>query len=341
MLAMPPIVTGILSYGMSGKVFHAPFLAENENFIFRAVVERSTKVAQSRYPNILSYTSVEALLADPEIELVVVNTPNDTHVEFAMQALKAGKHVLIEKPFAPTAAEAQALFDLGRAVGRVVLPYHNRRFDSDFKSLKYIVDKHLTGAAIELHLRFDRYRPEIGPKTFKETRKPAAGVMFDLGSHLLDQVISLFGKPKSSTKILSKNRDHSKVDDYGCLILNYSNGPQVFITCSLLVAAPLPSLVLHGTVGTFIKERSDVQETQLLAGIVPSDPNYGQEQDGQAGTLTVVHADKTVETLPVPSAQGSYMDVYDAVFSHIRMREPYYVTEEQILIQLEILSSLK
>src|SRR5690606_36612988 len=189
-----PIITGVLSYGMSGRVFHTTFLDQSNYFELRAVVERSQKNAQNDYPEIISYNKVEDLFADDLIELVVVNTPNDTHVDFARKALLAGKHVLIEKPFAPTFKDAAQLFELGAKVGKKVLPYHNRRFDSDFLSLKEVIEKGFVGKPIELHIRFDRYTPGLSQKVFKEKKNRAAnGVLFDLGSHLLDQTISLFG----------------------------------------------------------------------------------------------------------------------------------------------------
>src|SRR5690606_9368380 len=175
------IVTGILSYGMSGRVFHAPFVHKKSRFELRAVVERHEKRAQQRYPDVISYDSVAELLSDDKIELVIVNTPNDTHVDYATQALKAGKHILVEKPFAPSADEARKLFALGKEVGRHVMVFQNRRWDSDFKLLKRVVERETLGELIEMHVRFDRYRMEKSPKKFKELKIPGSGVLYDLG----------------------------------------------------------------------------------------------------------------------------------------------------------------
>src|SRR5690606_2998585 len=182
-MAKKSIVTGILSYGMSGRVFHAPFISQKQRFELRAVVERHEKRAQQRYPDIISYDSVSDLLNDKSIERVIVNTPNNTHVDYAIQALNAGKHILVEKPFAPTSEEARKIFDLGRKVGKHVMVFQNRRWDSDFKLLKSVVERQAVGQPIELHVRFDRYRPEKGPKIFKELPIPASGVLYDLGPH--------------------------------------------------------------------------------------------------------------------------------------------------------------
>jgi len=330
------IITGVLSYGMSGRVFHTPFIANNDRFELRAIVERSTKKAQLDYPSIISYDSVEELLADDAIELVIINTPNDTHVSLAKQALLAGKHVLIEKPFAPTVSEAKELFDLGRKVGKFVLPYHNRRFDSDFNSLKSVLECGKVGEPVELHLRFDRYRAEIGQKVFKETKRPAAGILFDLGSHLLDQMISLFGKPLTAVKRTSIHRKDSEVDDFATLLLTFDHGLTVFITVSMLVLESQYSFLLHGTQGTFVKDRTDVQENQLIDGISPIDEHYGEENEHAEGLLTYLEQGNMVSER-LKALKGNYMLLFDAVYDQIRNDKAYFVTEEQIYWQLEIL----
>src|SRR5690606_31004916 len=176
-----PVIAGILSYGMSGRIFHAPFLETNTRFKLRAVVERSKKVAQQRYPGLISYDDVDALLDDKEIELVIVNTPNQTHFEYAKNALLKGKHVLIEKPCAATAAEAKELFEIGEKQGKYVMVFQNRRWDSDYKLVKRIVESGVLGEVIEFHVRFDRYRRDKSPKLFKEINQPASGLTYDLG----------------------------------------------------------------------------------------------------------------------------------------------------------------
>ncbi|WP_270089775.1 Gfo/Idh/MocA family protein [Sphingobacterium sp. SYP-B4668] len=336
-MAVKQIITGLMSYGMSGRVFHAPFIVGNEGFQLKAVVERTSKQIHLQYPEVVSYSSIQELLDDDEIELVIVNTPNDTHVEFATMALQAGKHVLIEKPFAPTAEQAKGLFDLGRKMNRLVLPYHNRRFDSDFQSLVEILQTGRVGKPVELHLRFDRFKPEIGVKIFKETKRPASGILYDLGSHLLDQTISIFGRPKSVTKILTKNRTHTQVDDYASIVLSYPRGLSVFITVSLLAANPQKSFVLHGTKGSFVKNRTDIQEQQLLNGMTPLTDDYGREAEGQEGILTEVQEDGLLVSEAIAASKGDYMHLFDAVFAAIRHNQPYFVSEDQILWQLEIL----
>lgn len=331
------IVTGILSYGMSGRLFHAPFIDTNKGFELYAVTERSKKNAQHRYPNVISYDSVEDLIDDPKIELVIINTPNNTHYEFAKIALKAGKHVLVEKPFASTVAEATELFDLARQADVSIMAYQNRRWDTDFQSVKSVVKSGALGDLIEVHFRFDRYRREISPKSFKETPLPASGLSYDLGPHLLDQVISLFGKPLKWYKTLGTFRPESLVDDYMNVHLLYPNGLNVFVTASLLTAYPLPAFVLHGTQGSFCKERSDVQEGQLDQGMSPLDPNYGTESSSAPGVLTTIDSDGDKSTEYIKAVKGNYRLLFDAVYAHIRSGVPFPVKEEEILWQLEIL----
>lgn len=334
-----PISTGILSYGMSGRVFHAPFIHASKDFELRAVTERSTKKVRDDYPGVISYDSVEELINDPEIELVIVNTPNNTHYELARQALLKGKHVLVEKPFAATSAEARELFDLGRTRNLKVLVYQNRRWDSDFMSVRSVIADGRIGKPIEVHFRFDRYRSEISKKAFKELPLPASGLTYDLGPHLLDQVISLWGKPQSFSKTTGIYRAESQVDDYMHVHLRYEDGLNVFVTANLLTASPLPSFVLHGTSGSYIKSRTDVQEDQLQAGLKPDSKAYGVEQDGQEGILTTINEKGQRSTEHITALKGNYNRLFGAVYDTIRKDEPYPITEEQILAQMEILES--
>lgn len=331
------IVTGILSYGMSGRLFHAPFVDSHKGFNLYAVTERTEKKAKKRYPDLISYDSVEELINDPKIELVIVNTPNNTHYEFSKKALEAGKHVLVEKPFAATSAEAKELFDLARKVNRKAMVYQNRRWDTDFQSVKAAVNSGKLGELIEVHFRFDRYRREISKKAFKETPLPASGLSYDLGPHLLDQVLSLFGKPSKWFKVLRTFRPDSQVDDYMNIHLLYPEGLNVFVTASLLTAHPLPAFVLHGTHGSFVKERTDIQEAQLDKGISPLDKAYGVEPDGSEGVLITIDADGNKISKYSTALKGNYSRLFDAVYAQIRKDEPYPVKEEEILWQLEIL----
>lgn len=330
---------GLLAYGMSGQVFHAPFLQAHSGFNLKAIVERSQKKAVNNYPNITSYNSVDELLNDEEIELVVINTPNNLHYEHAKAALIKHKHILVEKPFTATAVQAKELFELADSVGKQIFFYQNRRWDSDFIAVKKVIESGKLGKLVEVHMRYDRYRNVIGPKAFKENPIAASGLLYDLGPHLLDQVISLFGKPLSYHKILGKNRVGTLVDDYFSIQLSYPNSLQVFVTASMLVVNPQAGFVLHGVNGSFIKQRTDIQEEQLLAGMRLTDPGYGVEPASKDGLLTTIDAEghKTEET--IPSEVGSYLPLFEAVYQAINNNKPYPVTREDVLTQLEIIES--
>ncbi len=334
-----PIVTALLAYGMSGKLFHGPFVHVHPGFHFKGVLEHNTKKVNADYPDVKSYNTLDEVLNDPEIELVIVNTPSNTHVDYSRRALMAGKDILVEKPFAPTQAEAKEIFDLGRKLNRKVMVYQNRRFSSDFEVTRDTINSGKLGQIIEMHLRYDRYRAEIGPKVFKETPIPAAGIVYDLAAHLLDQAICILGEPLSYRKVTGVYRKNSLVDDYGHIHLTYPNQLNVFITTSLLVADPQPGIIIHGTKGSFVKAFCDKQEDQLIAGMMPGDPGFGNEDAGKEGRLTLMseQGEKTVEL--VPSAVGKYMDLFKAVVQTIRNDAEFPVKESEVMIQIGILES--
>lgn len=333
------ITTGLLAYGMSGKVFHAPFIEAHHGFKLHAITERTHKKASQDYPNIISYDNVDALLNDPVIDLVVINTPNNTHYEYAIQALRKGKHILVEKPFSATTTEAAEIFELARSVNRKVFVYQNRRWDSDFQAVKNIVELGVLGRLNEVHIRFDRYRATISPKTFKEIPIPASGIQYDLGPHLLDQVISLFGKPTSFYKVLGKNRTETQVDDYFSIHLSYPNSLNVFVHGNMLVTHVQPAYVLHGDKGSFIKERADVQEDQLVKEIKPTQDLYGKEATGMEGQLTLMSEQGLKQHSLVPSEQGNYPLLFEAVYQCLTKGEPYPVEEEEVMTQIRILET--
>lgn len=340
-MSNPIINTGLLAYGMSGKVFHAPFVNAHPGFKLYAIVERRHKTAANDYPSIISYDSTEELLADPAIDLVIINTPNYTHYEYAKKALMAGKHILVEKPFTATTAEAQEIFDLAESLGKKALVYQNRRYDSGFNAVKKVIESGALGKLVEVHFRYDRYRNEISPKFFKEEPYPASGLSYDLGPHLLDQAISLFGKPNSFHKVTSKNRANTQVDDYFAIQLSYPDELNVFLTASMLVPAISSAFVLHGTMGSFTKNHADVQEEQLLKGMKPTDEGYGIEAATDAGLLTTVTSDGGRETKLIDSEKGDYIALFEAVYQNIVHNIPYPITASDILTQLHILEQGK
>ncbi|HEX2684904.1 MAG TPA: Gfo/Idh/MocA family oxidoreductase, partial [Ferruginibacter sp.] len=220
---MQPIKTALCSFGMSGWVFHAPFIHLNKGFELYGVYERTKNLAAERYACIKTFRTLEAMLADDAIELVIVNTPNYTHFEFAKLALLAGKHVVIEKPFTNTVAEAEELIALAEKQSKKISVYQNRRWDSDFKTVQKVVRQKLLGEIVEAEIHFDRYNEELSYKLHKETPGPGAGILPDLGPHLIDQALQLFGMPTAVFADATNLRPISRVEDYIELLLFYKN----------------------------------------------------------------------------------------------------------------------
>ncbi|MFD2725654.1 Gfo/Idh/MocA family oxidoreductase [Hyunsoonleella rubra] len=331
------VKTGVLSYGKSGSLFHCPFLELHSGFDLYAILERTKKNAQLEYPNIISYDSIDAFLNDPEIELVVVNTPSATHFEFGLKAIQSGKHVVMEKPFAVTLDEAKTLYREADKHNRLILPYQNRRYDSDILSVKNALESGKLGDLIEVHFRYDRYVYALSDNASKESPVPGNSVLYNLGSHVVDAAISLFGEPIAWRKSSGQFRPNTQVDDYAHVHLEYPSGLQVFITASLLVADPMPAFVLYGKNGAYVKERTDVQEDQIEAGIKPNDPLYGIEADDKEGVLTYYENGTNKVQEKIPSIRSTYLNIFEDVYQTIRNNKPYVVTKSQILKQIEIL----
>lgn len=332
-----PIVTALLAYGMSGKVFHAPFLATHKGFELYAVLERNQKKAAIDYPEIISYSDSADLLSDETIELVVINTPNNTHFDYAKLALEANKHVLIEKPATTTPEEFESLLALAEKVNRNVFVYQNRRWSSDITAAREIISSGKIGAIVEMHLRFDRYRPTIGPKTFKETPIPSSGIWYDLGSHLIDQAISIFGKPVSHYRYKNNYRDNSQVDDFAFMHILFPNKVNVFITTSMLVTDAQDGIVIHGTKGSFTKPFCDEQENQLVNGMSPLDSDFGHEKPNKEGKLTYYNENQEPIVEKTPSIKGNFNGLFDALYDSIRNKKAFPVDNQQIVEQLKLL----
>ena len=243
---------------MSGKVFHAPFLATNPNFNLVGSWERSSKNIEAAYPGTKSYNSYEELLADTMIDLVVVNSPNDTHFTYAKSALLAGKHVVVEKAFTVTAKEAEELDVLAKSKGLKLAVYHNRRYDADFLTLQKLIQEGEIGTLQDVQISFERYRTTLSPKKHKESVTPGAGLLYDLGPHLVDQAILLSGMPLAVFADIRITRKVSIIDDYFTLILYYPSH-RITLTSGMLFMTESPGYKVYGTKGCFIKKRSDVQ----------------------------------------------------------------------------------
>lgn len=324
---MKSIKTALCSFGMSGCVFHAPFIDIHPGFTLHGVYERTKKLSKEKYPEVIIYRSLEELLADDEIELVIVNTPNYTHYDFTKKALLANKNVVVEKPFTTTVEEAMELINLAKEKDKLITVFHNRRFDSDFKTVQKIVKEGLLGEIVDVEIHFDRYKEELSPKAHKEIPGAATGALYDLGSHLIDQALVLFGKPQSVFADIRIVRPISKVDDYFEVVLYYPD-LRVKLKSSYLVREPLPAFILHGSKGSYIKSRADVQETALQAHKVPGTSDWGTEPEIEQGLLHTEINSKVIRER-VLTLQGNYLDYYEGVYNALRNHQsvPVPVTD--------------
>ncbi len=336
---MPIMNTALLSFGMSGRLFHAPFIELHPGFKRTACWERSTKRINELYPSVESYDSLEDLLADESIDLVVVNTPTMTHYEFAKKVLESGKHTVVEKAFVGNADEATELRDLAQAKGRKLAVFQNRRWDSDFQSVRNVLEQGVLGDIVEANFAYSRFDPDLSPKAHKEEPSSGSGVIMDLGSHVIDQVLLLFGMPESVFADMGITRANSRVIDYMDILLRYED-KRVHVKGGYFYMQPLPEFTLFGTKGCFLKRRTDPQEPQLDAGLTPADSEYGVEPDGSEGQLyTGGKEQSTMSLLKAP--RGNYMAFYDGLHPAICEDRVEPVTADEGVRVMQIIDAAR
>lgn len=335
---MKKIKTGLLSFGMSGKVFHAPFIAFHPGFELVGSWERTTKLIQKEYPETTSYPTLESLLEDDSIELVIVNTPVATHYEYAKKVLLAGKHAIVEKAFTTTVAEAKELAALAKEKGLKLAVFQNRRWDSDLKTVREILLSGSLGEMVEAEFHFDRYNPALSPKLHKETVNDGAGVLKDLGPHIIDQALYLFGFPTAVMGDIRITRPQSLVDDWIDITLYYNN-LRVRLKAGFFVREANPAYVLHGKKGSFLKPRGDVQEDELKLSKKPNLDSWGTEPIALQGIL---HTEIEGEIIyqKVPTQQGNYYSFFDGVYHSILNNSPEPVTPQEGIQVMQIIEAV-
>jgi scyllo-inositol 2-dehydrogenase (NADP+) len=309
------IGVAVIGFGLAGQVFHAPFVSAVPGLRLEAIVQRKGDEAAKAYPKTRILRSVDEALNDPAVQLIVVGTPNETHFDLAKQALLAGKHVVVDKPFAATSEEAAELKELGKKHGVVLAPFHNRRWDGDFLTVKKLLAEEAVGRLVTFESHFDRFRPLPREGTWKEGASTANGLLFDLGPHLVDQALTLFGVPQGITASVRMDRDHTDIEDSFDITLEY---PKLRAHCrsSMLACDAAPRFLLHGTKGSFKKFGLDPQEPALLGGAKV--PRMGQgewlaDSEEHWGTLTVapVPADPgTLTRTKIKTDFGDYRNYY-------------------------------
>ncbi|MBS1611016.1 MAG: Gfo/Idh/MocA family oxidoreductase [Bacteroidetes bacterium] len=321
------IKTGICSYGMSGKLFHAPFIEAHPGFELTAIVERSKNDSRARYPNSKLYRSVDELINDPSIELVIVNTPVQTHYDIAKQAMNAGKHIIVEKPFTVTSKEAEELVKIAKEKKVSLFVYQNRRYDGDYHAVKNVIEQKLLGDLQEFEIHYDRFRNIPSGKAHKEGGLPASGTLYDLGAHMIDQSLQLFGWPKAIFADTDIMREGFGATDYYELLLFYPNKLRVRIKSSMLSREHVPAYILQGSKGSFFQQRSDQQEEQLLAGRAPSLQPWAPPTALPDGILHTEINNEVVRKL-LTSTPGNYMGYFDDVYKSLTQNAPNPVPGE-------------
>lgn len=324
---MKTINVALASYGMSGEIFHAPLLSAHKGFHVISILERTKNRSHDRYSAANIVRSYEEILENDKVDLVIVNTPDRYHYEMASDAIKANKHVIVEKPFTLTVKEADDLILKAGKTGRILSVFHNRRWDGDFMTIKKIIDEGLLGRLVEYEAHFDRYRNYLQKESWKEQISSQSGTIYNLGSHLIDQALVLFGLPEAVFADIRALRTGAEVDDAFTLLLRYPE-IKVSLKVSYLVREPGPKFSLHGTDGSFLKWGADPQEDDLKSGKQPGTPGWGKESEDFWGILNTeitgtIYKGK-YETLP-GNYLAYYEDIYNAIINH---HEPS-VTAEQ------------
>ncbi|HUV97299.1 MAG TPA: Gfo/Idh/MocA family oxidoreductase, partial [Acidobacteriaceae bacterium] len=318
---------GLVGFGHGGTIFHAPFLHAIDGLELTAILQRHGDSAAQAYPGVAIARSMDELLAQPELDLIVISTPPSTHFELARQALDADKHVVLDKPFVATSEEARQLIELARVRHRILSVYQNCRWDGDFQTLQKILASQELGRLVTLESRYDRYRPGPRTKPWQEKTLPGNGVLHDLAAHLVDQALVLFGTPEAILADVRLERDLAVVNDAFTLCLHYPR-LRVWLSSTMLARTAGPRFVAHGTLGSFVKYGLDPQERALQGGAVLGGPHWGEDPEANWGTLATMRDGQPVERR-VPTIPGDYRKYYENVRDAIWGVASLAVTAEQ------------
>lgn len=325
------INVGLIGFGAAGQVFHAPVITSVAGLRLCRVMARRPEqqlLLRQRYPEAIPVASAEDIISADDIDLVVIATSNDVHHSLAKAALLAGKHVVVEKPFTNTSAQADELIALAQRESRLLTVHHNARWNSDYLTVKNVIESGRLGRLVAFEARYDRFRNTLKTNAWREDDLPGSGILYDLGAHLIDQSLQLFGLPLAVNADLRKQRTGARaVDDFE-LILHYPR-LKVSLKGAMLVKEPSPRYALYGENGAFVKYGADPQEAALKVGKSPRDDSgWGVETEAIWGKLNVLENGKDhIEYLP--SERGNYPAFYRNVYEAITRRIELLVKPEQ------------
>jgi scyllo-inositol 2-dehydrogenase (NADP+) len=321
---------GLIGFGLAGQAFHAPVIVGVPGMELACILERHGSRARERYPKVRVARTLDELLSDRTIGLCVVATPNDSHFSYTKACLEAGRDVVVDKPFTPTMAEAEELVALAAARGRLLTVYQDRRWDGVFQTVKKLVASGELGAIAEYEARFDRFRLKPRMNWREQAGFPAAGVLWDLGPHLIDGALVLFGEPDSITAKALCQRPAAVVDDAFDVHMDYPR-MRATLRARIIAYAPGPHVLIHGTAGSFVKYGIDPQEEILRSSPSPDGnlwgPDWGLEPEERWGTLSLVNG----QVRKVKTERGDYRRFYANVLDAIEKRAPLDVTPDQAL----------
>ena len=326
-----PIRVALVGYGYAGKTFHAPLIASTPGMQLACIASSRPEDVRADLPDIEVVADPSQAVERDGIDLVVIAAPNAQHAPLAAAALRADRHVVVDKPFTLTLAEARELRMLANRRGRLLSVFHNRRWDSDFLGVKQVIEEGRVGGVVHFESHIDRFRPQVRAR-WRERAQPGGGIWFDLGPHLIDQALQLFGLPQAVQADLAALRPGAQADDWAHAVLHYPQR-RVVLHASMLVAGGSARFTVHGTRGSVVKPRIDQQEAQLLAGLRPGDPGWGEDDDA----LLLYPGDAPMETLAAPRGdQGRY---YAGMRDAIRGLAPPPVTDVQALAVMAVLEA--
>lgn len=327
------IRVGIAGFGYSARVFHVPFLSVYPQFQLRKVFERHTHYAQEQYKDVETVQDFTALLT-PEIDLVIITTPNLTHFEFTKQALLANKHVIVEKPLTVTVAQAEELAQLAKENNVILSIYQNRRWDNGALTVKKIIQEQLLGEIVDYEIRIDRYTNVKNPKAWKETGEQGTGLVYDLGVHLIDHVVELFGQPTALYADIRYQHPEAISDDNFRITFYYPN-KNIVMSASKYSRENAPHIILQGTLGSYIKQNVDNQEALLVSGVSPVG-NWNVESQDHWGILHT-EIDNNIIRKPFETVTGNYQAYYDNIYAAITQNKPLAVSVEQAIVVLSLI----
>jgi predicted dehydrogenase len=323
---------GLIGYGYAGKTFHAPLVRSVPGLKLTVVGSSKPDIVQADLPGVSVCSDMEEVANHPEIDLLVIASPNESHFPLAAAALRSGKHVVVDKPFTVKLEDARTLVELAEEQGRLLSVFHNRRWDSEVLAAKAMVESGVLGEISHFETHIDRFRPQVRQR-WREQTGPGAGLWFDLGPHLIDQALQLFGLPQTVNASFAIQRKGGQTDDWAHVQLNYKS-LRVVLHVMLLASGGVPRSVLHGTLGSWVKFGGDVQEKQLVAGMLPGsngfgvDPDPGVFYEGATGTQTKIPA-------PAVNQADYYLGIRDALWG----RHPNPVPPSQASAVMSILET--